>query len=428
MNWTGREIVLGVTGGIAAYKSAEIVSRLRHLGANVSVIMTKNATEFVAPLTFQTLSANQVTVDTFQAPEYWNVEHVALAKKAEVFVIAPATANILAKMAHGIADDMLSTTVLATRAPILVAPAMNTGMWTAEATQENVNILRARGVRFAGPDSGILACGDSGAGRMSEPEEIVEAIGEILKPRATMEGLKVLVTAGATRERLDPVRFLTNDSSGKMGFAIAEAARDRGAEVTIVKAFTTAAVPTGIRIVEVESTQDLLEAMKIEAPRQDVIIQAAAPADYRPVDVLGTKIKKQEGQELVLRLTETPDVAKAVGLMKREGQILVGFAAETDHVLEHANTVCFRNIIVFTRKLKRIIHIILKELFNHCNCFNFFTFANRISINCMKHKSMEFHKKFIKISIHSDFSLAVFNNIDNHIIDSFTLCHSERKP
>ena len=213
MNWTGREIVLGVTGGIAAYKSAEIVSRLRHLGANVSVIMTKNATEFVAPLTFQTLSANQVTVDTFQAPEYWNVEHVALAKKAEVFVIAPATANILAKMAHGIADDMLSTTVLATRAPILVAPAMNTGMWTAEATQENVNILRARGVRFAGPDSGILACGDSGAGRMSEPEEIVEAIGEILKPRATMEGLKVLVTAGATRERLDPVRFLTNDSS-----------------------------------------------------------------------------------------------------------------------------------------------------------------------------------------------------------------------
>ena len=323
MNWTGREIVLGVTGGIAAYKSAEIVSRLRHLGANVSVIMTKNATEFVAPLTFQTLSANQVTVDTFQAPEYWNVEHVALAKKAEVFVIAPATANILAKMAHGIADDMLSTTVLATRAPILVAPAMNTGMWTAEATQENVNILRARGVRFAGPDSGILACGDSGAGRMSEPEEIVEAIGEILKPRAT-------------RERLDPVRFLTNDSSGKMGFAIAEAARDRGAEVTIVKAFTTAAVPTGIRIVEVESTQDLLEAMKIEAPRQDVIIQAAAPADYRPVDVLGTKIKKQEGQELVLRLTETPDVAKAVGLMKREGQILVGFAAETDHVLEHA--------------------------------------------------------------------------------------------
>ena len=336
MNWTGKEIVLGVTGGIAAYKSAEIVSRLRHLGAHVHVIMTKNATEFVAPLTFQTLSANQVVTDTFKAPEYWNVEHVALAKLADLFVIAPATANILAKMARGIADDMLSTTVLATKAQVLVAPAMNTGMWTAEATQVNVRTLRERGIHFIGPGNGMLACGDSGDGRMSEPEEIVAAMEEILKPRATMEGLKVLVTAGATRERLDPVRFLTNDSSGKMGFAIAEAARDRGAEVTIVKAFTTATIPQGVRIVEVESTQDLLEAMKIETPGQDVIIQAAAPADYRPIDVMGTKIKKQEGQELVLRLTETPDVAKAVGLMKRGDQTLVGFAAETDHVTEHA--------------------------------------------------------------------------------------------
>ena len=336
MNWTGREIVLGVTGGIAAYKSAEVVSRLRHLGAKVSVIMTKNATEFVTPLTFQTLSANQVTVDTFQAPEYWNVEHVALAKKAELFIIAPATANILAKMAHGIADDMLSTTVLATKAPVLVAPAMNTGMWTADATRENVRILRERGIRFVGPGSGLLACGDSGAGRMSEPEEIVAAAEEVLKPRGSLEGLKVLVTAGATRERLDPVRFLTNDSSGKMGFAIAEAARDRGAEVTVVKASTSAPLPWGIRTVEVESTEDLLEAMKAEAPKQDIIIQAAAPADYRPVNVSATKIKKQEGQELTLRLTETEDVARAVGLMKREGQTLVGFAAETDHLLEHA--------------------------------------------------------------------------------------------
>ena len=243
MNWTGRKIVMGVTGGIAAYKSAEIVSRLRHLGANVSVIMTKNATEFITPLTFQTLSANQVVVDTFQAPEYWNVEHVALAKKAEILVIAPATANILAKMANGIADDMLSTTVLATKAPILVAPAMNTGMWTAEATQSNVRILRERGVCFSGPESGNLACGDTGTGRMSEPEEIVAAIEEILKPRVSMEGIKVLVTAGATRERIDPVRFLTNDSSGKMGFALAEAARDRGADVTLVKAFTIAPLP-----------------------------------------------------------------------------------------------------------------------------------------------------------------------------------------
>lgn len=336
MDWTGKEIVLGVTGGIAAYKSADLVSRLRHLGAKVSVIMTKNATEFVAPLTFQTLSANQVTVDTFQAPEYWNVEHVALAKRADVFVIAPATANILAKMAHGIADDMLSTTVLATKAPILVAPAMNTGMWTAEATRENCRKLAARGVHFVGPGNGLLACGDSGDGRMSEPAEIVDAIGEILNPRQDLAGLKVLVTAGATRERLDPVRFLTNDSSGKMGFALAEAARDRGAEVTVVRGSVTAPLPDGVRMVPVENTEDLLEAMMQECPAQDIIIQAAAPADYRPARVADRKIKKQQGEELTLRLEETPDVARAVGEGKRPGQILVGFAAETDHLETHA--------------------------------------------------------------------------------------------
>ncbi len=336
MDWTGKEIVLGVTGGIAAYKSAEVVSRLRHLGARVSVIMTKNAAEFVAPLTFQTLSANQVTLDTFQAPEYWNVEHVALAKRAEVFVIAPATANILAKMACGIADDMLSTTVLATKAPVLVAPAMNTGMWTAAATQKNVETLKARGVHFVGPGHGLLACGDEGAGRMSEPEEIVEAIGALLFPKKDLAGLKVLITAGATRERLDPVRFLTNDSSGKMGFALAEAARDRGAEVTVVRGSVSVGEPEGIRIVPIESTEDLLAAMEREAPAQDIVIQAAAPADFRPVQASETKIKKRAGEALILKLEETPDVAKAVGERKRPGQTLVGFAAETDHLLEHA--------------------------------------------------------------------------------------------
>ena len=336
MNLTGREIVLGVTGGIAAYKSADLVSRLRHLGAKVHVIMTRNATEFVAPLTFQTLSANQVTVDTFEAPEYWNVEHVALAKRAEVFVIAPATANILAKMAHGIADDMLSTTVLATKAPVLVAPAMNTGMWTAEATQENVRTLQKRGVHLVGPGNGLLACGDSGDGRMSEPAEIVEAIDALLHPRRDLEGLKVMVTAGATRERLDPVRFLTNDSSGKMGFALAAAARDRGAKVTLVKGSTTAEIPDGVTILPVESTEDLLNAVTENAAEQDVIIQAAAPADYRPAAFSGQKIKKAAGEELVLRLVETPDTARAVGRMKRPGQILVGFAAETEKLHEHA--------------------------------------------------------------------------------------------
>ena len=336
MDLTGREIVLGVTGGIAAYKSAELVSRLRHSGANVHVIMTRNATEFVSPLTFQTLSANQVVTDTFQAPEYWNVEHVALAKLAEVFVIAPATANIMAKMASGIADDMLSTTVLATKAPVLLAPAMNTGMWTAAATRENLRKLRERGVRFIGPESGILACGDEGAGRMSEPEAIAEAICDILNPKRDLAGLKVLVTAGATRERLDPVRFITNDSSGKMGFAIAEAARDRGADVTVVHGNVTAPVPERVRRISIESARDLLDVMMKEAPKQDIIIQAAAVCDYRFAEQKTSKIKKAEGTGLTLTMTENPDVSKAVGEIKKQGQTLVGFAAETDHVLENA--------------------------------------------------------------------------------------------
>ena len=338
MDLTGRKIVLGVTGGIAAYKSAEIVSRLRHLGAEVHVIMTRNATEFVTPLTFQTLSANQVVTDTFEAPEYWNVEHVALAKLAEVFVIAPATANILAKMANGIADDMLSTTVLATKAPILIAPAMNTGMWTAEATKQNVKVLKERGVRMIGPDSGMLACGDEGAGRMSEPETITEEICRILTRKQDFAGKKVLITAGATRERLDPVRFITNDSSGKMGFAIAEAARDRGAEVTVVRGSVTAEIPAGVRVIPIESARDLYDAMMKEAPGQDVIIQAAAVSDYRPAEQKNKKIKKTGNQNLTIELTENPDVAKAVGEMKKPGQTLVGFAAETDNVQKNAQS------------------------------------------------------------------------------------------
>ena len=336
MELTGKHIVLGITGGIAAYKSAEIVSRLRHLGADVHVIMTKNATEFITPLTLRTLAANPVVTDTFAEPEKWNVEHVALAKLADIFVIAPATANILAKMANGIADDMLSTTVLATKAPVLAAPAMNTGMWTAKATQQNVSVLKERGVLFSGPASGMLACGDEGAGRMSEPAEIVQKIQEILTREKDFEGKKLLVTAGSTRERLDPVRFLTNDSSGKMGFAIAEAARDRGAEVTLVKGSTTAPVPGGVTVIEIESARDLLDVMKKEAPKQDIVIQAAAVADYRPAVYAKTKIKKKDGEPMVIELTENPDIAKTIGAKKKANQFFVGFAAETDHVAAHA--------------------------------------------------------------------------------------------
>lgn len=336
MKLTGKEIVLGVTGGIAAYKAAEVVSRLRKMGASVHVIMTENARQFITPLTLETLSGNPVVHDTFERPATWEVEHIALAKRAEVFVIAPATANILAKMACGIADDMLSTTVLATKAPVLVAPAMNTGMWTAPATRQNVETLRQRGVRFVGPEAGFLACGDEGSGRMSEPAAIVEAIEAILCPRWDMEGLRVMVTAGGTRERLDPVRYIGNDSSGKMGFALAEAARARGAEVTLVCGHTTAKRPEGIPVTEVESTCELYDAVLVRAAEQDVIIQAAAPADYRPAHPSAQKIKKQAGEGITLELVENPDIAAAVGAAKRPGQTLVGFAAETEHLLDNA--------------------------------------------------------------------------------------------
>ncbi len=333
---TGKSVVLGVTGGIAAYKACEVVSRLRKMGADVYVIMTKSAAEFVQPLTFETLSNHPVVTDTFARPATWEVEHIALAKRADVFAIAPATANILAKMAHGIADDMLSTTVLATKAPVLAAPAMNTGMWTAEVTKENCAVLQKRGVHFVGPDAGFLACGDVGSGRMSEPIEIAEAIASLLCPVQDMAGLKVLVTAGATRERLDPVRYMTNDSSGKMGFAVAEAAWKRGAQVTIVAGSVTAPIPANCEVVRVESTQDLYDTVTAFAPQMDVVIQAAAPADYRFATTYEEKHKKaHDGQPFVIELVENPDVAAAVGAAKKPGQTLVGFAAETENL--HAN-------------------------------------------------------------------------------------------
>ena len=336
MPMEGKNVVLGVTGGIAAYKACELCSRLRKAGAQVYVIMTKNACEFVAPLTFETLSNHPVVTDTFARPDTWEVEHVALAKRADVFVIAPATANILAKMACGIADDMLSTTVLATRAPILAAPAMNTGMWENAATRENVEKLRARGVRFIGPEGGFLACGDTGAGRMSEPAAIFEAINQILSPRQDMQGLSVLITAGPTQEKLDPVRFITNRSSGKMGYAIAQAARDRGASVTLVTGPTSLSKPQGVETVPILSTQDLYDEMTARCGEADIVIQAAAPADFTPAEAAKEKIKKQGGEDLILRLRQTPDVAAAVGKLKRPGQTLIGFAAETNDVLKNA--------------------------------------------------------------------------------------------
>ena len=333
---TGRHVVMGVTGGIAAYKACEVVSRLKKLGADVDVIMTENAAKLVAPLTFETLSARPVSVDTFARTASWDVRHISLAQKADLMLVAPATANLMAKLACGIADDMLTTTLLATKAPIVLAPAMNTGMWTAEATQQNLRTLLARGVRTVGPDSGRLACGDSGAGRMSEPEAIVEAVCGLLCHRRDMEGLRVLVTAGPTVERIDPVRYLTNDSSGKMGYALAEAARDRGARVTLLSGPVHIAPPQGVETVPVISTQSLYDAMLERCGEQDIIVQAAAPADYRVERPAAQKLKKRAGEPLVLTLVENPDIAKAVGKRKRPGQVLVGFAAETQDLLANA--------------------------------------------------------------------------------------------
>ena len=329
-------VVLGVTGGVAVYKACELLRLLQKRGIDVFVVMTQNACRFVAPLTFETLSGHPVAVDTFDRPQTWEVEHIALAKRADLFLIAPATANIMGKMACGIADDMLSTTVMATRAPVLVAPAMNTGMWENAAVQQNVKTLRARGVEIVAPVSGHLACGDSGAGKLEDVEVIAERACELLFAKKDMEGLRVMVTAGPSREALDPVRYISNRSSGKMGYAIAQAAQKRGAEVTLLSGPVAIEAPLGVKLVPFTTTQELLDRASELAREQDLLIQAAAPADYRAKEVAPQKIKKQGGEPMTFTLVENPDVAATLGKAKRSGQVFVGFAAETNDVLAHA--------------------------------------------------------------------------------------------
>ena len=329
-------VVLGVTGGIAVYKACELLRLLQKRGIDVFVVMTQNACRFVAPLTFETLSGHPVAVDTFDRPQTWEVEHIALAKRADLFLIAPATANIMGKMACGIADDMLSTTVMATRAPVLVAPAMNTGMWENAAVQQNVKTLRARGVEIVAPVSGHLACGDSGAGKLEDVAVIAERACELLFAKKDMEGLRVMVTAGPSREALDPVRYISNRSSGKMGYAIAQAAQKRGAEVTLLSGPVAIEAPQGVKLVPFTTTQELLDRASELAQEQDLLIQAAAPADYRAKEIAPQKIKKQGGEPMTFTLVENPDVAATLGKAKRSGQVFVGFAAETNDVLAHA--------------------------------------------------------------------------------------------
>ncbi|WP_010498270.1 bifunctional phosphopantothenoylcysteine decarboxylase/phosphopantothenate--cysteine ligase CoaBC [Paenibacillus elgii] len=327
----GKTVLLGVSGGIAAYKAAAVCSKLAQAGADVRVIMTESATKFVAPLTFQTLSRHDVIVDTFDEKDASVVSHIDLADRADVVVIAPATANVIGKIALGLADDMLSTTLLATTAPILVAPAMNVHMYAHPAVQANMQKLAERGVRFIEPGTGQLACGYVGKGRLAEPEEIVAAVERFFQEKRLLEGKRVLVTAGATVERIDPVRYLTNDSSGKMGYAIAEEAQRMGANVTLVTGKASIAAPAGVTVVKVESTLEMMEAVLSRLPEQDVIIKAAAVADYRPAEQAEHKIKKS-GDEMTMRLVKNPDISQAVGERKKPSQLLVGFAAETQHL------------------------------------------------------------------------------------------------
>lgn len=331
---SGRKIVLGVTGGIAAYKAVEIASRLKKAGAEVHVIMTRGAENFVTELTFREISGQPVTTDMWAKVPQYHVEHIALATLADAVLIAPATANVIAKAACGIADDMLTTTLLATKAPVFIAPAMNTNMYENPVTQRNLRELTARGFHLIEPGSGLLACGVTGKGRLPEPQSIVGVLADFFAKGRALSGKKVLVTAGGTIEPLDPVRYLGNRSTGRMGYAIAQQAVNRGAEVVLISAPTSLPAPVGVRLVRVETAREMREAVLKEFADSDIVIKAAAVADYRPKVVAANKIKKQEG-EFTLVLERNPDILYELG-QKKTHQLLVGFAAETTNVEDYA--------------------------------------------------------------------------------------------
>ena len=335
MDLKGKTVVLALTGGIAAYKIATLASMLVKQKATVLVLMTENATRFIAPLTFEALTGTRCMVDTFDRSFSFEIEHVAVADRADLVLVAPASANVIAKMANGIADDMLTTTVLACRCPKLVAPAMNTGMYENPATQANLARLREYGVEVIDPACGRLACGAVGPGKMPEPQQLLEHIQRHLACQKDMAGLHLLVTAGPTREALDPVRFITNHSTGRMGYELARAAMLRGAQVTLVSGPTALEPPPFVELVRVESAQQMHDAVMAAAPAQDVIIKAAAVAGYRPAHTAGEKIKKS-GADLTLELTRTPDILAELGAARRPGQFLCGFAMETRDLLDNA--------------------------------------------------------------------------------------------
>lgn len=330
-----KTILLGVTGGIAAYKSAALASLLIKAGASVHVIMTEHAKNFINPITFETLTGNKCISDTFDRNFEFQVEHVSLAKKADAIIVAPATANVIAKLAHGIADDMLTTTILASGAPKLVAPAMNTGMYENPVTQDNLKLLQKYGMEIIFPAHGRLACGDDGAGKMQEPEILYEYILRAAAFPKDMKELRVLVTAGPTQEAIDPVRYITNHSSGKMGYSIARMCMLRGAEVTLVTGKTALTPPVCVKAVPVTSAKEMYDAVTAESGHMDIIIKAAAVADYRPAHVSGEKMKKSDSS-LTLSLKRTDDILDYLGKHKKDGQFLCGFSMETENMLENS--------------------------------------------------------------------------------------------
>lgn len=330
-----KTVVIGVCGGIAVYKACDLVSKLKKTGVNVHVIMTKSATEFVAPLTFQTLSQNYVVEDMFESPKTWDVEHISLAKKADVFVLAPATANVIGKVANGIADDMLTTTVMATKAKVLIAPAMNTNMYENPIVQKNIQVLKDLDYKFVEPESGRLACGDIGSGKLASVDSIFNSIMELLDMKKDLEGTSMIITAGPTVESIDPVRYITNRSTGKMGYSIAKKAIERGADVTLISGPTKIVPPQNLKkFIQIESAEDMYNAVLENMNENQVIIKSAAVADYRPKEYSDSKIKKSD-DDLSIMLDRTKDIAVELGKIK-DNKILVGFAAETNDLLKNA--------------------------------------------------------------------------------------------
>ena len=327
-------VVVGVSGGVAVYKALDVISRLRKKDVEVHVIMTKSATEFVTPLSFQSLSQNMVITDMFAEPKAWEIQHISLAKKADLMLIVPATANIIGKVANGIADDMLSTTIMATKAPVVFCPAMNTNMYENPIVQRNISLLKELGYEFIEPASGRLACGDEGKGKLQDTEIIAEETLRRLHSTKDLLGKKVVVTAGPTMVPIDPVRILTNRSSGKMGYSIAEEARDRGAEVVLISGPTSLRKPNGIKVIDIKTNEDMFNAIKNEFKDADIVIKSAAVADYKAKNYSNEKIKKT-GDDLNLIFERDRDIIKTLGDMK-ENQILVGFAAESSNLKENA--------------------------------------------------------------------------------------------